>query len=144
MEVKNLFKHWTKVAAILLMAGALAWTIKLIIIISTNGRIIDTGAAAFLMKAGIFLLAIGSTGIGFRLSENKPTWLRILAILLSPILVFAVFLLIAQIVTPLVVSPLLEGTKVWYAQQEAPIGLAVMFFLTLGVLLFKSYKTVRS
>ncbi|GAA4299069.1 hypothetical protein GCM10023183_07920 [Nibribacter koreensis] len=144
MEVNQLYRHWTKVAAILLIAGALAWTIKLIVIISTDGRIIDTGAASLLMKAGIILLAIGSTGIGFRLSENRPTWLRILAILLSPLVVFALFLLIAQIVTPLLINPLLENTKVWYAQQEAPIGLAVIFFLAMGLLLFNSYKTVRS
>ncbi|AMM52372.1 hypothetical protein TH61_15885 [Rufibacter sp. DG15C] len=144
MQLKSLSTQWTKVAAVLLMAGALAWTIKLAVIISTNGRIIDTGAAALLMKLGILLLALGSTGIGFRLSEHRPVWVRVLSMLLSPLLAFGLFLLFAKVVTPLVVDPFLQDSNIWYAQQEAPIGLAVIFFLTLGIILLKNYKTARS
>ncbi|RNI28712.1 hypothetical protein [Rufibacter latericius] len=142
MQLKALFTNWTKVAGLLLMAGALAWTIKLGVIISTDGRIIDTGAAAFLMKAGILLLAVGSTGIGHRLSLHRPVWVRVIAIILSPVIVFGLFLLFAKIISPFIVTPLLENTSAWYAQQEAPIGLAVFFYLILGFLLYRSYRSV--
>ncbi|WP_157593074.1 hypothetical protein [Rufibacter tibetensis] len=140
--MKALFTNWTKVAGLLLMAGALAWTIKLGVIISTNGRIIDTGAAAFLMKAGILLLVAGSTGIGHRLSLHQPVWVKVLAIILSTVVVFGLFLLFAKVASSLLVAPLLEGSNIWYAQQEAPIGMAVFFFLIVGFLLYRSYRSV--
>jgi hypothetical protein len=46
-KIKLLLSQWIQIAGVILIIGALAWTIKLIIIISTNGRIIDTGAADF-------------------------------------------------------------------------------------------------
>ncbi|KAA3438408.1 hypothetical protein [Rufibacter hautae] len=142
MQVKALFSNWTRVAALLLIGGALAWTIKLGVIISTDGRIIDTGAAAFLMKVGIILLAIGSTGVGYRLSVHQAIWVRVLATLLSPVVVFGLFLLFAKIVAPFLVEPLIKNSNLWYAQQEAPIGLAVLFFSVVGFLLLRSYKSV--
>ncbi len=122
-----------------MIGGALAWILKLGVIISTNGRIIDTGAAALLMKVGLILLAVGSTGIGHRLSLHRAVLIKVVAIILSPVLAFGLFLLFAKVVTPLI-SPVIESSNVWYAQQEAPIGLAVLFFLTVGYLLFRSYK----
>jgi hypothetical protein len=79
----------------------LSWTIKLGVIISTNGRIINTGAAALFMQIGLFLLLLGSTGIGSRLSLYFTGWLRILAIILSPFVIFGTFVLISFITHPL-------------------------------------------
>lgn len=121
MPLKVLFTRWTRLAALLLMGGALAWTIKLAVIISTNGQIINTGAAALLMKIGIVLLLVGSTAIGHRLTVNRTLWLRILAILISPLL-----LLCCSLPLAMMMEPLLDNSNIWYAQQEAPIAVVVV------------------
>lgn len=141
MQLKLLFSKWTQVAGLLLIGGALAWAIKLCVIVSTNGRIIDTGAAALFMKIGILLLLVGSTGIGNRLSLHRPLLLRIAAVILSPVVVAGLFLLFAMILSPLL-NTLLTNSNVWYAQQEAPIALAVVFYLSIGCLLYRSYKSI--
>ena len=137
MQIKSLFSQWTKVAAILLIGGALAWTIKLGVIVSTNGAIIDTGAAALFMKIGLVLLLIGSTGIGSRLGKNRQPFLRIIAILLSPVILIGLIFLFGFIM-----GPLFKNTSIWYAEQEAPILIAVMVSLVVGSLLLKSLKPV--
>jgi hypothetical protein len=137
MQLKLLFSKWTQVAGLLLIGGALAWTIKLGVIISTNGRIIDTGAAALFMKIGLVMLLIGSTGVGNRLSLNRALLLRILAIILSPVVVFGSLILLGMFITPL-----FKNIDVWYAQQEAPIALAVIFNLAIGYILYRSHKSV--
>lgn len=122
-------------AALFLLSGALAWIIKLGVIVATNGQIIDTGAAVLMMKTGLILLGLGSTGIGYRLSVNRAVWLRVLAILLSPVLLFALFLLVGFWAVPL-----FKNSSLWYAEQEAPIAIAVVVSLLIGVLLYRSYK----
>jgi hypothetical protein len=139
MQLKLLFSKWTQVAGLLLIGGAIAWTIKLAVIIATDGRIITTGAAALLMKIGIVLLVLGSTGIGNRLSLNRNLLLRAIAIILSPVVAFGTLLLFGTIINP-ILNPVLANSGVWYAQQEAPIALAVVFFLAVGYLLYRSYK----
>jgi hypothetical protein len=139
MQLKSLFSQWTRVAGLLLMGGALAWTIKLCIIIATNGRIINTGAAALLMKVGIVLLLVGSTGIGNRLSRNRKLWLRIISIMLSPVVVFGSLMLIGTLIVPS-----FQHIDLWYAQQEAPIALAVVVCMPIGYILYKSYKSVAT
>jgi len=143
MQLTSIISKWTKVAGLFLIGGALAWTIKLSVIIATDGRIIDTGAAAFLMKLGILMLLVGSTGIGYRLSLHRSPWLRITAILLSPVVVSGAFLLFAKLASPLV-NILVENSSMWYAEQESPIALAVIFFSSIGYLLYRSNKTVNS
>ena len=137
MQLKSLFSRWTQVAGLLLMGGALAWAIKLAVIISTNGRIIDTGAAALFMKIGLLLFAIGSTGIGNRISLNRNIFLRTIAILLSPVVVFGSFLLFGMIS-----GPLAKNIEVWYAQQEAGIAVAAVAYIAIGYLLYKSWRPV--
>lgn len=135
MQLKFIFSNWTKVAAFLLMGGALAWIIKLTVIVATNGQVIDTGAAALFMKIGLLLLAIGSTGIGNRLTVNRAVLLRVIAIVLSPVLLFALILLFG-----FVTEPLFKNTSLWYAEQEAPIAVAVLVSLLVSIILHRSYK----
>lgn len=137
MQLKAIFSNWTQVAGLLLIGGALAWTIKLGVIISTNGRIIDTGAAALFMKIGLLLLVVGSTGIGNRLSRHRAVWLRTIAILLSPVVVFVLLLPVGMFL-----SSLVKNSSVWYAEQEAPIALAVVVYMAIGYFLHRSYKPV--
>ena len=137
MQWKIFLSKWTRVAGLILIGGALAWALKLSVIIWTNGRIIDTGAAAILMTTGILMLMVGSTGIGCRLSQGGPLWLRLIAMLLSPALVFGSFILF-----PMITGPLFKNSSVWYAQQESPIALAVVVYLVIGYLLYRSSKPV--
>ncbi len=137
MQLKLLFSRWTQIASVLLIFGALAWLIKLCVIISTNGQIIDTGAAVFFMREGLLMLIIGSTGIGNRISLNRTILLRTIAIILSPIVVFGSFLLFGMITSPLFVN-----SQIWYAQQEAPIALAVVVYLAVGFFLYKNYRSI--
>ncbi len=137
MSLKLLFSKWTQIAGVLLMGGALAWTIKLGVIISTNGRIIDTGAAAMLMKIGLVMLLVGSTGIGSGLRMKSKPALRIITILLAPVVVIGLLFLLGAIIIPL-----LKDSSVWYAQQEAPIAIAVVVYMTIGYLLYKSRKAM--
>ncbi|OKL40629.1 hypothetical protein A3841_12250 [Pontibacter flavimaris] len=116
-----------------MIGGTLAWAIKLAVIVATNGRIITSGAAAFFMATGIVLLLIGSTGIGYYLSRNRRMLVRAIAIILSPALVFGSFILIGM-----VTNPLLQNSSIWYAQQEAPIGVGVIVYMLVGYFLFRS------
>ncbi|PTX22205.1 hypothetical protein C8N40_10127 [Pontibacter mucosus] len=136
MQLKLLFSRWAQVAGLFLMGGTLAWAIKLAVIVSTNGRIITSGAAAFFMATGIVLLIIGSTGIGYYLSRNRSVLVRVIAMLLSPALVFGSFILIGM-----VTNPLLQNSSIWYAQQEAPIGVAVILYMAVGYFLFRNGKS---
>jgi hypothetical protein len=137
MQLKTFFSKWTKIAGLLLMGGALAWTIKLGIIVSTNGRIINSGSAALFMRIGLLLLFIGSTGIGNRLSAHRHLLLRITAILLSPVVVFGSIFLLGMLT-----GPMFENSSLWYARFEAPIGFAVLLYVTVGYFLYKSHKPV--
>lgn len=136
MELKTISSKWTQVAGLLLIGGAVAWILKLGVIIFTNGRIIDTGAAALLMKIGLLLLIVGSTGIGNYFCQNRTYLLRILAIIISPIVVFGSFLLFAMITTPLLEN-ITVWNAMWYAQEETPIALAVIYYLTIGGILYR-------
>lgn len=112
------------------MGSGAAWMIKLGVIITTNGRIIDTGAAAVCMAVGLVFLLIGSTGIGFSLSRHQALWLRVLAIACSPALVFGSFFIFGFLS-----SRIFQDSSISYAQQEAPIAFAAVFYLVVGFLL---------
>lgn len=87
------------------------------------------------MTIGIVLLLIGSTGIGYHLSRNRSVWVRAIAVILSPALVFGSFILIGM-----VTNPLLKNSSIWYAQQEAPIAVAVIVYMAVGYFLYRSGK----
>lgn len=135
MERRNVFSNWTQTAALFLIGGALSWTMKLLVIIATNGRIIDTGAAALLMKTGMLLLLVGSTSFGSGITANRNRFLRAGAILLSPLVVFGTCFLLTTALNPLV-----EGSGVWYAAQELPIAVVVLVCFPLGLLLLRRYQ----
>ena len=135
MELKRIFASWTQTASVLLIGGSLAWAIKLAVIISTNGRIIDTGAAALLMKIGILLLLIGSTSLGSSITANRSPFLRAISFLLSPVLIFGTCFLLTT-----ALSPLVKDSSVWYAAQELPIAVVVVVCLPLGLFLYKRFR----
>ena len=58
---------WIAIAGTALIAGGVAWLLKLWVIVATDGRVVATGAAATFLDLGLYLLIVGSTGIGVRL-----------------------------------------------------------------------------
>jgi hypothetical protein len=137
MKMNLIFSKWTAIGSFFLMGAAIAWAIKLSVIVSSNGRIIDTGAAALFMKIGLVFFLIGSTAIGHHLSRKGAVWIRTLAVLFSPVVVFGSFLFFAMLLAPLV-----KNSPVPYVKQESAIAAAVFVYLTVGWLLYRSDKAL--
>ena len=57
--------------------------------------------------------------------------------MVSPVIVFGSLVLIG-----ITVGPLFQNSSVWYASQEAPIGVSVIVYLAIGYLLYRNSKTV--
>ena len=73
----SLWKWWIASAGIALIAGGVAWILKLWVIVATGGRVVATGAAATFLELGLVLLAVGSAGIGVRLMMSQEPSMRI-------------------------------------------------------------------
>jgi hypothetical protein len=56
--------RWLMLAAVLMINGRLAWLAKLAVIVATDRRISDTGAADAFYLLGWALLALEATGFG--------------------------------------------------------------------------------
>ena len=85
------WKWWTTIAGTMLFIGGVAWILKLWVIVATDGRVVATGAAGAFYDLGLYLLMVGSTGVGLRLAMNQEPSMRVVLALASP---FALFFLI--------------------------------------------------
>lgn len=122
--------RWIHIAGFLLVAGGLAWLLKLGVIVATNGRVTDTGAAGMFYLIGVILLLVGSTGLGMKLAARRNSLLRTVAVILSPI-VFVASFLVFQAVMIMIVGD-------WgptYVREEAGIFVAAVVWLLIGVAL---------
>ena len=81
------------------VAGGLAWLCKLVVLAATDGA--ESAAVATFYISGLCLLAIGSTGIGLRLLERRPRWLRVIGAALAPVAFLAIFSLLDSTLVPL-------------------------------------------
>ena len=91
------WKWWTTIAGTMLFIGGVAWILKLWVIVATDGRVVATGAAGAFYDLGLYLLMVGSTGVGLRLAMNQEPSMRVLLALASPLalfFLFAIFLVI--------------------------------------------------
>ncbi len=86
----SLWKWWIAIAGIALIAGGVAWLLKLWVIVATDGRVVATGAAATFLELGLVLLAVGSTGIGVRLMMSQEPSMRIVLAVASPLVLIGV------------------------------------------------------
>ena len=86
----SLWKWWIAIAGTALIAGGVAWMLKLWVIVATDGRVVATGAAATFLELGLVLLIVGSTGIGVRLMMSQEPSMRVVLAVASPLVFLGV------------------------------------------------------
>jgi hypothetical protein len=84
------WKWWIAIAGTAPIAGGVAWLSKLWVIVATDGRVVATGAAATFLDLGLYLLIVGSTGIGVRLMMNQEPSMRVVLAVASPLVLLGV------------------------------------------------------
>ena len=119
--------RWPVYASAVLMAGGLAWIIKIAVIVATNGRIITTGPAAFLMSAGLVLLPLGAAGVGASLARRNHVAVRALAALVAVVVLIAFTVALGSSG-----AALFRNRGPAYAAEEAGILLAGVVWFGLG------------
>ncbi len=126
----SFWKWWIAIAGMALIAGGVAWILKLWVIVATGGRVVATGAAATFLELGLVLLAVGSTGIGVRLMMSQEPSMRIVLAVASPLVLIGVGYALGGIIGGafLVIGGAILGVAVpSYLLAEAGIlGLAVI------------------
>ncbi|MBA2468923.1 MAG: hypothetical protein H0V37_05915 [Chloroflexia bacterium] len=124
-------KHWVHIGSIAAALGGLSWLAKVAVIIATDGKVNDEGAAAFFYLLGVALMAIGSTAVGSQLAGGRSWWVLAVAVALSPILLVVSFAILDGVTKPLVGD---RGPTYW--GDEAGILVTGVVWLMIGVGLF--------
>lgn len=124
-----------------LVAGGAAWLSKLAVIVATDGRVTQTGAAAAFLDRGLVLLMVGHTGVGLRLAMNQAASMRVVLALASPLIfgvLFTAFAAMGYVI--LGVGGTIAGVAVpGYLLEEggvvvsAAVGVVVGVWLVVGV-----------
>ena len=131
----SLWKWWIAIAGIALIAGGVAWLLKLWVIVATDGRVAYTGAAGAFFDLGLYSLMVGSTGVGLRLTMNLETSMRVILALVSPFacfVLFAIFLVIGYALVAIgrvVVGDALPS----YLLEEGGIFISAVVGLVAGI-----------
>ena len=86
----SLWKWWIASAGMALIAGGVAWILKLWVIVATDGRVVATGAAATFLELGLVLLIVGSTGVGVRLMMSQEPSMRVVLAVASPLVLLGI------------------------------------------------------
>jgi hypothetical protein len=60
-------------------AGGVLWLVKLIVIVGTGGRVVDSGAAAVFYVLGLLALVVGAALLGYWLTQRQRLLVRIVA-----------------------------------------------------------------
>lgn len=130
-------ERWIQIGSIAAALGGLSWLAKIAIIIATEGKVNDEGAAALFYILGVALMAIGSTAVGVRLANRRSSLLLIGAVVLSPVVFF-----VSSSVLDGNAKPLLENRGPAYWEDEAGIVVTALIWLLLGITLLRD--TLRS
>lgn len=130
-------ERWIQIGSIAAALGGLSWLAKIAIIIATEGKVNDEGAAALFYILGVALMAIGSTAVGVRLANRRSSLLLIGAVVLSPVVFF-----VSSSVLDGIAKPLLENRGPAYWEDEAGIVVTALIWLLLGITLLRD--TLRS
>lgn len=120
-------QQWAKIAGALLLAGSAAWFAKLAVIVGTDGRVIDSGAAAWLMNIGLVCLVLGTSGLALWITRHHSLIIRSGAVLASPVAFLGSFLIL-DAMTKLAVG----NADPAYLHEEAGIAVAATIWLMLG------------
>ena len=114
-------EKWTRIALTIFVAGGVAFFLKLIAIPTTGGEDFESPVVALFFFAGVFGMFVGSTGLGSRLTQNAAMPVYVLAIVLSPIVIWLVFSLFDD-----GLKPLGERGPDWYAAEAGITAMAVL------------------
>jgi hypothetical protein len=142
----SLWKWWTAIAGTILVVGGVAWLLKLWVIVSTDGRVVATGAAGAFFDLGFYSLLVGSTGLGVRLMANQDTAMRGVGAVASLAAFFLSFSLFSAVgYAGLAVGSAVIGVSLpGYLLEEAGIFTSAVVWLAIGLaLLFDSVREPR-
>ncbi len=131
----SLWKVWMAIAGTALIAGGVAWLLKLWVIVATDGRVTHTGAAGAFFDLGLYSLLVGSTGLGLRLAINQEPSMRVVLAVASPLLFMPVFLMFSVIGYVLVgIGRIIAGDAVpGYLLEEGGIFISAVVGLVAGI-----------
>jgi hypothetical protein len=124
---------WERWAPVALLTGAVFWLAKMSVIVATDGRVDSTGAAAVFYIGGVLLMAIGATAVGLRLTPGRPTWLRVVAMVISFVGFFVSFLVLEGIA-----KSAFGDAGPTYLSDEIGILVTAIFWLVAGALLVRA------
>lgn len=113
--------RWTRVSAMILVGGGIAFALKLIVIPTTGGDDYESGVVALLFFAGMFGMLVGSTTLGSRFAQQRPLAVYVLAVALSPILIWFVFMLLDE-----GLKSIGEAGPDWYVDEAGITAIAVL------------------
>ena len=131
--------RWTLAAVWLTVAGSTAWLAKIAVIVATDGRIITTGPAAWLMRIGLVGLFVGSTGVGLWVARRRSRPVRAAAVLLSPVALAASLVTLGMLASA-AVRALVGGRGPAYLEQEVGIAVGAAVWLAVGTELLRRVR----
>jgi len=123
--------RWTRISAMILVGGGIAFFLKLVAIPTTGGEDFESGVVAFLFFAGIFGMFVGATALGSRLAERASLAVYVLALVLSPIVIAFVFSALDD-----GLKPIGEAGPDWYV-AEAGITVIAVLMIVAGLWLLR-------
>ncbi|MGI8643215.1 MAG: hypothetical protein ACR2LS_03760 [Thermomicrobiales bacterium] len=121
-------ERWIDIGSIAAALGGLSWLAKVAVIIATDGRVTDEGAAALFYILGVALMTIGSTAVGVLLAGHRSRLALAVAVALSPIFFFVSYAILDGIAKPLAGD---RGPAYWV--DEAGILATGLAWLMLGI-----------
>jgi hypothetical protein len=130
--------RWVVILATVLVAGGVAWLLKLTVIavlVVTGAPDIESAAVAFFYLTGLGLLFIGSTALGLWLTMGRQAPLRIAAVVLSPIVFWVSFQILDGITDSIVGRQAPD-----YVQSETAVLLAALAWLAIGAMVLKTTR----
>ena len=122
---------WTRISAMVLVGGGIAFVLKLVAIPTTGGEDFESGLVALLFFAGMLGMLVGSTALGSRLAERAPLVVYVIALVLSPIVIWFVFMSLDE-----GLKPIGEAGPDWYV-AEAGITVMTALMIAAGLWLLR-------
>ena len=113
--------RWTRISAMILVGGGIAFFLKLLAIPTTGGEDFESGVVALFFFAGMLGMFVGATALGSRLAEHAPIGAYVLALVLSPILVWFLFLALDE-----GLKPIGEAGPDWYVAEAGITAIAIL------------------
>lgn len=128
-------QRWIDIGSVLAALGGLSWIAKVAVILATDGKVDDEGAAALFYLLGAALMLIGSTAIGTLVAAGRSPLVRVAAVALSPIIFVVSYAILDGLATPLVGD---RGAAYW--SDEVGILTTGLAWLLLGIGLFRTAR----